>query len=47
MVTAEATKDTVLQAIKAGTDDYLVKPFTSTRLRQKIDALLAKYALYA
>ena len=47
MVTAEATKDAILRAAKAGADDYLVKPFTSTKLRQKIDALLTKYAVHA
>ncbi len=47
MVTAKATKDTILNAVRAGTDDYLVQPFTSARLRQKIDALLAKYTFHA
>ena len=47
MVTAEATREAILRAAKAGADDYLVKPFTSQKLRQKIDALLAKYAVHA
>ena len=47
MVSAEATRDAILRAAKAGADDYLVKPFTSSKLRQKIDALLAKYSVHA
>lgn len=47
MVTGEATKESILKAVKAGADGYLVKPFTSDKLRQKIDALLAKNVLHA
>ena len=34
MVTAEAQKDSVLEAIKAGVDNYIVKPFTPEKLKE-------------
>ena len=37
MVTTEAEKSRVLQAIQAGVSDYLIKPFTSETLRQKLE----------
>jgi two-component system chemotaxis response regulator CheY len=37
MVTTEAEKQRVLEAIQAGVTDYLVKPFTSEALREKLD----------
>ncbi len=37
MVTAEAQKKTVMQAIKAGVDNYITKPFTPERLKEAID----------
>ena len=36
MVTTEAEKDRVLEAIQAGVSDYLVKPFTADALREKL-----------
>lgn len=36
MVTAEAQKDSVLEAIKGGVDNYIVKPFTPDRLQEAI-----------
>ena len=36
MVTTEAEKSRVLQAIEAGVSDYLVKPFTADTLREKL-----------
>ncbi|HID78600.1 MAG TPA: response regulator [Planctomycetaceae bacterium] len=36
MVTTEAEKRRVLEAIQAGVTDYLIKPFTPDTLRQKI-----------
>lgn len=36
MVTTEAEKGRVLQAIEAGVSDYLVKPFTADALREKL-----------
>jgi two-component system chemotaxis response regulator CheY len=36
MVTTEAEKSRVLEAIQAGVSDYLVKPFTADTLREKL-----------
>ncbi len=37
MITAEAERDRIVQAIQAGVNDYLVKPFTADRLREKLE----------
>lgn len=37
MVTTEAEKGRVLQAIQAGVSDYLIKPFTADTLREKLE----------
>ncbi|MDR0869590.1 MAG: response regulator [Planctomycetaceae bacterium] len=37
MVTTEAEKSRVLEAIQAGVSDYLVKPFTADALREKLE----------
>jgi len=37
MVTTEAEKSRVLEAIQAGVSDYLVKPFTAETLRSKLE----------
>ena len=37
MVTTEAEKARVLEAIQAGVSDYLVKPFTADTLREKLE----------
>ncbi len=39
MVTAEAKKENVLDAIKAGVDNYVVKPFTADVLKEKIEKI--------
>ena len=39
MITAEAQKDNIIEAAKAGVSNYLVKPFTADTLRQKIEAI--------
>jgi two-component system chemotaxis response regulator CheY len=36
MITTEAEKTRVLEAIKAGVNDYIVKPFTTEILREKL-----------
>ena len=36
MVTTEAEKSRVLEAIQVGVSDYLVKPFTTEMLREKL-----------
>lgn len=40
MVTTRGMKDDVLQAVHAGVNNYVVKPFTPETLESKIDKLL-------
>ncbi len=42
MCTTEAEKSRVLEAIKAGVNNYAVKPFTTESLGEKISQTLAK-----
>ena len=42
MVTAESKQQDVLEAIKAGVDNYVVKPFTADTLEEKIRLVLDK-----
>ncbi len=42
MVTAEAEKEKVIEAIKAGVNNYIVKPFTAETLKEKIDKIFEK-----
>ncbi|MBX2851232.1 MAG: response regulator [Phycisphaeraceae bacterium] len=44
MVTTEAEKSRVVEAIKAGVNNYLVKPFKPEDLKAKIDTTLAHAA---
>lgn len=37
MVTAEAMKENIIQAVKAGVNNYIVKPFTADVMKEKID----------
>ena len=41
MVTAEHDQAHVLQAVKEGVDDYVIKPFTADTLTEKIERILA------
>ena len=41
MVTAEAEKESIVQAIKAGVNNYIVKPFTAEVLKDKIEKIFA------
>ncbi len=36
MVTAEAQKDNILEAVKTGVNNYIVKPFTADTVEQKL-----------
>ena len=36
MVTAEAQKDNILEAVKAGVSSYIVKPFTAETVSEKL-----------
>ena len=42
MVTAEAAKYNVLEAVKEGVTDYIVKPVTGTMILKKIESYLKK-----
>ena len=42
MVTAEAQKKAVMEAIKAGVDSYITKPFTPDRLQDAIAKVMEK-----
>ena len=39
MVTAEAKKENVLEALKAGVNNYIVKPFTPEILKEKMEKI--------
>ncbi len=39
LVTAEALKENVVEAVKSGVNNYVVKPFTAETLKEKIDAI--------
>ena len=40
MVTAEAQKDNVIQAVQSGVSNYLVKPFTAEAIKEKLTQIL-------
>ena len=44
MVTTEAEKPRIIQAIKAGANNYVVKPFTPDTLLSKIEATVKRAA---
>jgi len=44
MVTAEGLKENVMEAVKAGVSNYVVKPFTAEVLQEKIETIFKKMA---
>ncbi len=40
MVTTEAAKEDIITALKAGVNNYVVKPFTPQVLKEKIEAVM-------
>ena len=42
MVTAEAQKDNIIEAVQAGVSNYVVKPFTAGALQEKLNKIFAK-----
>jgi two-component system chemotaxis response regulator CheY len=42
MLTAESTKECVIEAIKSGVDDYAIKPVNAPQLNTKLEAALRK-----
>ena len=47
MVTTEAEKSRVLEAVKAGVNNYVIKPFTAETLSEKIKQTMEKAAATA
>ena len=41
MVTTRSVKEDIVQALKAGVNNYIVKPFTPDTLKEKIELVLA------
>ncbi len=44
MVTAEAEQSQIMEAVKAKVSNYVVKPFTSDILRQKLELVYQKHS---
>jgi two-component system chemotaxis response regulator CheY len=42
MVTAEAQKENIIEAVQAGVSNYVVKPFTPEALKGKLEKIFAK-----
>jgi two-component system chemotaxis response regulator CheY len=42
MITAEAKRDNIIDAAKAGVSQYIIKPFTTESLQEKIETIFAK-----
>lgn len=42
MITSEAAKYNVIEAVKAGVNDYIIKPLSEESLLTKIDQLMAR-----
>jgi len=40
MVTAEARKENIVEAVQAGVNNYIVKPFTAETLKEKLEKVL-------
>jgi len=42
MITAEGNPENIIQAAKAGVSQYIVKPFTTEALQQKLEGVFSK-----
>lgn len=42
MVTTNAAKDDIVEALRAGVNNYIVKPFTPDTFKEKIEAVTAR-----
>ena len=42
MVTAEAQRDQIIEAAKAGVNGYIIKPFTAATLQEKLDRIFER-----
>ena len=43
MVTAEAKREQIIEAAKAGVNGYIVKPFTAATLKAKLDKIFERF----
>jgi len=43
MVTAEAQRDQIIDAAKAGVSGYIIKPFTAITLKEKLDKIFQRF----
>jgi len=41
MLTAEAKREQIVEAVQAGVNGYVIKPFTAATLKEKIEKILA------
>ena len=44
MLTAEAKREQIVEAVQAGASGYVIKPFTAVTLKEKLDKMLAARA---
>ena len=44
MVTAEAQREQIIEAAKAGVSGYIIKPFTAATLKEKLDKIFQRMA---
>jgi two-component system chemotaxis response regulator CheY len=44
MLTAEAKREQIVEAVQAGASGYVIKPFTAVTLKEKLDKILASRA---
>jgi two-component system chemotaxis response regulator CheY len=44
MITAEAEKENIVEAVKSGVSNYIVKPFTAQTLQEKLNKIFASHA---
>jgi two-component system chemotaxis response regulator CheY len=42
MVSAEAQKENIIEAVKAGVSSYIIKPFTADSMQEKLEAIFSK-----
>ncbi len=47
MLTAEAKREQIVEAAQAGVSGYVIKPFTATTLKEKIEKILSTQAAAA
>ena len=45
MVTAEAQQENIIEAVKSGVSNYIVKPYTAETLSQKINQIFSKQVM--